>query len=109
MGPRGELTDRGGYLAFPPGLPSGHTSLGYHVKWNKSFKILTWECVRPYISQFKAFLDTTNLPESQAKLILLQNTKGLVLNFVEVIIDEVSVEECLGQLLEWCDPQAPQS
>lgn len=42
--------------------------------------------------------------ESPSKLFLLQNTKGQVLNFVEVILDVVTVEECLGQSMVMVRP-----
>lgn len=68
---------------------------GSMPRWHKELKSLSWEVVRPWVTQFGNFLRDVELTEGQAKVLLLQHVKGIALAFIEALIGSHNFLACL--------------
>lgn len=101
-GPRGPMGPRAAWEGREhTSAPGGGAN---YFRWTKVLKSLSFDTVRPWVSQFLAYLKTIDISEPQAKMLLLQHVDGPVLAFMEAVIEEGTVDQCVTQLLNYVRP-----
>lgn len=103
-GPRGPRGAEGGGGVGPGG--GSNRVVNPYFKWSKTLKFLTHESVRPWTSQFRKYLDTVDITDDQAKMLLIQYVEGPVLSFLEPIVDSETINGCLTKLRDYVKPSA---
>lgn len=93
--------------AGPSGPPGAHTDVRrpmVNFKWTRRLTKLRYEEVRPFISQFRTYIETMGLNDREAYMMLVQHCDQHPLLFVEALPDTISVLDMLTRLETHCKP-----
>ena len=92
------------FIAPPgPSPPSPRRRMS-SIRWNKTLSRLKYSEVRSFVTLFRAYLNAANIPEEEAKILLLQSLEGEAMTLVVAVANRGTSEDILNKLMSRVKP-----